>query len=62
MEYMGQSKVTGFEKKLYSQQSVLNKILAPDVYNYVDSKYVSLHHAKTNSRSIDGLQIPPFLY
>ena len=45
-----------FDTFLYFRQFVLNKILAPDVFDYGDSKSESWHSAK-NSRSISGQQI-----
>ena len=48
---MGNSKSSS--NLFYFRQSVLNKILAPDVFNYKDSKSKSWHRAKI-SRSIYG--------
>ena len=39
-------KLTRFEKISYFRQSVLNKILAPHVFDYGDSKSESWHRAK----------------
>ena len=39
-------KVTRFVKLFVIRQSVLNKILAPGVFNNVDSKYEGWHRAK----------------
>ena len=46
-----------FDKFSYFRQSALNKILAPDVFDYGDSKSESWHRAKKNSRNFYGLQI-----
>ena len=44
---MGNSKSNEIPLKiLYFRQSVLNKILAPDVFDYGDSKFESWHRAK----------------
>ena len=51
-------KIMRFDKKnLYFRQLILNKILAPDVFHYGDSKSESLHRAKKNSRTIYGPKI-----
>ena len=43
---MGYSKSNAIRYFSNVRQSVLNKILAPDVFNYLDSKSESWHRAK----------------
>ena len=60
--YMGYSKINEIRYIfLYFRQLVLNKILAPDVFDYGDSKSESWHRAKKMRDSIYFFVLPTVL-
>ena len=62
-EYMGQSKKCPDSLKFsHFEQSVLNETLAPDVFDYEDSKSESWYRAKISSISISVFQIVPVTF